>query len=404
MKTETLVDIAKRHGHYDEFGYCVITEGEELVSFLSDPAILAHIPAYAALREENERLTDRIVSMETLHLRTATTLAITGISPKDKRIADLESQLAALQGGSSEAVAEIVPYLNCIGGANMGFKTIKLLADLPAGTKLYTHAQPAIPPGYALVPTTMTDEMRDAGNVYTLNRATLACIWRDMLAASPSTPIAEPISTIPPGYAVPSDNDGKEQDAFEEWAKANRYDMTTHPLHWLFLDAKTYAARDGWRGALQYVAKMLASAPAIQPQASTKPTDVPPGFYYDEELQAYVAAKPTEQEKDAARWQEARKYLSIEDIEAWYSREWKGHEPTEFESAKSDAAIDAALAAHQQDTVAEKGEKCRKCGDILTGHEDESGSICRWCGAGWVASDENNYQSATPVDSVEEGK
>lgn len=58
---------------------------------------------------------------------------------------------------------------------------------------------------------------------------------------------------------LPADNDGKEQDAFEKWAASEAYTMTTHPLHWLFLDKRTYAARDGWRAALRYVAQMARS-------------------------------------------------------------------------------------------------------------------------------------------------
>lgn len=58
---------------------------------------------------------------------------------------------------------------------------------------------------------------------------------------------------------LPADNDGKEQDAFEKWAASEAYTMTTHPLHFLFLDKRTYAARDGWRAALRYVAQMARS-------------------------------------------------------------------------------------------------------------------------------------------------
>lgn len=46
--------------------------------------------------------------------------------------------------------------------------------------------------------------------------------------------------------------DGKEQDAFEAWAASEMYDMTQHPLHWLFLDPRTYAARQGWKAAIEY--------------------------------------------------------------------------------------------------------------------------------------------------------
>lgn len=43
-----------------------------------------------------------------------------------------------------------------------------------------------------------------------------------------------------------------EQYKFEEWAKGERYDMSEHPLHYLFLDSKTNAARKGWKAALRY--------------------------------------------------------------------------------------------------------------------------------------------------------
>lgn len=49
-----------------------------------------------------------------------------------------------------------------------------------------------------------------------------------------------------------SNCDGKEQEAFETWAKSKRYDMHEHPLHYLFLDPKTNAAREGWNEAIRY--------------------------------------------------------------------------------------------------------------------------------------------------------
>lgn len=53
--------------------------------------------------------------------------------------------------------------------------------------------------------------------------------------------------------AAMTDCGGGEQPAFEAWAKSQGYDMSEHPLHWLFLDPKTYAARQGWKGALEYM-------------------------------------------------------------------------------------------------------------------------------------------------------
>lgn len=50
-----------------------------------------------------------------------------------------------------------------------------------------------------------------------------------------------------------------EQHKFEEWATEQKYDMHEHPLHYLFLDAKTDAARQGWKAALRYVEAALAT-------------------------------------------------------------------------------------------------------------------------------------------------
>jgi hypothetical protein len=68
----------------------------------------------------------------------------------------------------------------------------------------------------------------------------------------------------PVAPTLPKSNDGQEQEAFEAWAHGERYDMTTHPLHWLFLNERTYAARQGWKAALEYVGNVMAAAPATQ--------------------------------------------------------------------------------------------------------------------------------------------
>jgi FtsZ-binding cell division protein ZapB len=56
---------------------------------------------------------------------------------------------------------------------------------------------------------------------------------------------------------VPSVCDGKEQKAFEQYAKEQRLDLEQHPLHYLFLDDKTNTARNAWRECLNYVAAQL---------------------------------------------------------------------------------------------------------------------------------------------------
>jgi hypothetical protein len=63
---------------------------------------------------------------------------------------------------------------------------------------------------------------------------------------------------------LPKSNDGKEQDAFEAWAGSERYDMTTHPMHWLFLNERTDAARQGWKAALEYVGKIMSAGAAAK--------------------------------------------------------------------------------------------------------------------------------------------
>lgn len=44
-----------------------------------------------------------------------------------------------------------------------------------------------------------------------------------------------------------------EQSAFEAWAMSEGFDMAQHPLHYLFQNTKTYAARKAWIAAVDYV-------------------------------------------------------------------------------------------------------------------------------------------------------
>ena len=58
-------------------------------------------------------------------------------------------------------------------------------AQTPGIQKWYEPIRYEVPEGWQLVPDQLTDEMRDAGNAYTLNRSTLIRLWRAMLDASP---------------------------------------------------------------------------------------------------------------------------------------------------------------------------------------------------------------------------
>jgi len=76
---------------------------------------------------------------------------------------------------------------------------------------------------------------------------------RAVLAAVQAPAEVEPVKPL----VFPSRCDGVEQDAFEDWAASEGYDMTTHPLHWLFLDERTSAARSGWAAGLIHAVKRI---------------------------------------------------------------------------------------------------------------------------------------------------
>ncbi|ELC0893063.1 hypothetical protein IGA99_25285 [Pseudomonas aeruginosa] len=84
--------------------------------------------------------------------------------------------------------------------------------------------------------------------------------WSYLLASIKSCVKASE-DTAQAQHSVPDVCDGKEQDAFEEWARKEGLDTSCHPMHWLFLDAKTNSARQGWKAALRYVRSQLAAAP-----------------------------------------------------------------------------------------------------------------------------------------------
>lgn len=75
------------------------------------------------------------------------------------------------------------------------------------------------------------------------------------------------------GWQPPQACDGKEQYAFEAWASSKHYDMHEHPLHYIFMDPKTNAARMGWNAALRYVREQFAEANPPSPQPNLSVTD-----------------------------------------------------------------------------------------------------------------------------------
>jgi hypothetical protein len=74
----------------------------------------------------------------------------------------------------------------------------------------------------------------------------------DEFVASFSAPAAPSPAAVKEEKPAMGEEMPSEAEAFEAWAKSKTYDMTTHPVHWLFLDSKTYAARQGWKAGLEH--------------------------------------------------------------------------------------------------------------------------------------------------------
>ena len=68
------------------------------------------------------------------------------------------------------------------------------------------------------------------------------------------------------GIDLADDCDGKEQEEFEAWAQKERLDMETHPIHWLFLDKQTNAARRGWRAGISYARRRALASVTTPPK------------------------------------------------------------------------------------------------------------------------------------------
>lgn len=83
---------------------------------------------------------------------------------------------------------------------------------------------------------------------------------------------------VKPAHAAPLDIaalfDGTEQREFTEWACAAGFDITTHPLKWLFSNERTAAARQGWSAGIQHARARLLS---IQAPAPPEPSPPSPG-------------------------------------------------------------------------------------------------------------------------------
>lgn len=66
---------------------------------------------------------------------------------------------------------------------------------------------------------------------------------------------------------LPDVCDGKEQPAFEAHLKHDQLPTDTHPLHYIFLDERSSAARHAWRAAITYCRRAVGDEVFAQKQA-----------------------------------------------------------------------------------------------------------------------------------------
>jgi hypothetical protein len=97
------------------------------------------------------------------------------------------------------------------------------------------------------------------------------------------------------GVDVADTCDGVEQEAFEAWAKAAGHDMHEHPMHYLFLDPKTDAARHGWKAGITHARQRILSA--LEAPAAEK-DEVDPKRWREHigNIDGLVSTHPTQQE------------------------------------------------------------------------------------------------------------
>ena len=156
---------------------------------------------------------------------------------------DTPAQPAAPQGVAYAGLPE--PYSNIYPMNDEGFHGVCFTPAFQPG-----HGRPNHQPVFT------ADDMRD-----------FADRTHDLRASNGQAPAAGAVA----GPAKwPTTCDGKEQEAWETWAQTERYDMTQHPLHYLFLNERSYAARQGWKAGLLYaVEQMKAAAPTPAAQADS---------------------------------------------------------------------------------------------------------------------------------------
>lgn len=141
-----------------------------------------------------------------------------------------------------------------------GAQITPLYADLPDAVKAIYSAPPVEPQGEAVAYRLRAKSAADQGWRLFLPDDDGLDFYRSRKPEDDGGAYdVQPLYAAPPSpqsregtLDLADDNDGKEQDAFEEWAASEDFNMERHPLHWLFLNEKTDAARSGWRAGIRY--------------------------------------------------------------------------------------------------------------------------------------------------------
>lgn len=236
---ETLEVIAQRHGDvYDNTVVFNRTGHFNFNNFMCDPAILDHIPVVVslqqqvkALREENERLK---VDIAEIKLTTVPAEQVADhTEPLERRILVLEAANRCLEAEKSLSDARLIPLAGELerlktqlaemgansdllrqGGEAVAWRIRFKGGNTPDGflevhyhghsaigdyrqidpeaisEPLFTRPQPAIPPGYVVVPIEPTKTQIRAGQVGVTTTCAIE-IYKQMLAVAPSVPVAE---------------------------------------------------------------------------------------------------------------------------------------------------------------------------------------------------------------------
>ncbi|WP_025593856.1 hypothetical protein [Agrobacterium tumefaciens] len=149
------------------------------------------------------------------------------------------------EGRASLLSRAIRQALNDYGWKNFGILPEVLMGYIVQAEKAEADAHPQNPRDCGHDGGDLSERRDNIGSAYT--RSALSAQVQDVVEEDPKE-----IATW------------EDQQAFEAWAQGERYEMHQHPLHYLFMDPKTNAARRGWKAALQFARDRLPAAPAKQ--------------------------------------------------------------------------------------------------------------------------------------------